>query len=297
MVVIDNRCKTEINNVASGALNRVGTVSRRIVAEMVHCHAPTGSYCPHVEWPDRRRGAAGRGRGHPLRDAESACREGRVAARGVTALDGGGCDDVVVVLGAAVVDVPPPARAVIADDWADGMSARCARACRRSTREFAVLHTVDTPDVGADVVRRVLDAARSSPSGLARARYGDTPRASGRDRAQALARAARGAAAVTKGRGRSCGPAPTSSRWTAPTWRPAATSTSGDRHARAPLRRTGAPTARRSPPRRRVRRGRACARRGHRVERHLGEHFAGGRLADRPRVAGVRRPLRGARVT
>ena len=40
---------------------------------------------------------------------------------------------------------------------------------------YAVLHTVDTPDVGADVVRRVLDAARSSASGLARARYGDRP--------------------------------------------------------------------------------------------------------------------------
>ena len=40
---------------------------------------------------------------------------------------------------------------------------------------YAVLHTVDTPDIGADVVRRVLGAARSSPSGLARARYGDRP--------------------------------------------------------------------------------------------------------------------------
>ena len=41
--------------------------------------------------------------------------------------------------------------------------------------EYAVLHTVDTPDVGVDVVRRVLDAARSSASGLARARYGERP--------------------------------------------------------------------------------------------------------------------------
>ena len=41
--------------------------------------------------------------------------------------------------------------------------------------DYAVVHTVDTPDVGADVVRRVLAAARSSASGLARARYGDRP--------------------------------------------------------------------------------------------------------------------------
>ena len=41
----------------------------------------------------------------------------------VSALHGGGCDEVVVVLGAAIVDVPPPARAVIAEDWAEGLSA------------------------------------------------------------------------------------------------------------------------------------------------------------------------------
>ncbi len=49
------------------------------------------------------------------------------------------------------------------------------RAVAAIDADYAVLHTVDTPDVGADVVRRVLDAARSSPSGLARARYGDRP--------------------------------------------------------------------------------------------------------------------------
>jgi CTP:molybdopterin cytidylyltransferase MocA len=100
---------------------------------------------------------------------------GQWLRRGVTALDGGGCDYVVVVLGAAVVDLPPPARAVVADDWADGLSASLRAGLSAIDAEYAVLHTVDTPDVGADVVRRVLDAARSSPSGLARARYGDRP--------------------------------------------------------------------------------------------------------------------------
>ena len=56
-----------------------------------------------------------------------------------------------------------------------GCPPRCVPACRRSTRDYAVLHTVDTPDIGADVVRRVLAAARSSSSGLARARYGGAP--------------------------------------------------------------------------------------------------------------------------
>ena len=93
----------------------------------------------------------------------------------VTALADGGCDDVVVLLGAAVVDVPAPARAVVAEDWAQGLSASVRAGVTAIDAAYAVLHTVDTPGVGADVVRRVLDAARSSPSGLARARYGDRP--------------------------------------------------------------------------------------------------------------------------
>ena len=94
----------------------------------------------------------------------------------VAALHGGGCAEVVVVLGAAIVDVPPPARAVIAEDWAEGLSASLrAGISALDAADFAVLHTVDTPDVGADVVRRVLSAAGSSPSGLARAHYGGRP--------------------------------------------------------------------------------------------------------------------------
>jgi CTP:molybdopterin cytidylyltransferase MocA len=93
----------------------------------------------------------------------------------VTALAGGGCDDIVVVLGAAIVDPPASARAVIAEDWTDGLSESLRAGLSAIDADYAVLLTVDTPDVGADVVRRVLDAARSSPSGLARARYGDRP--------------------------------------------------------------------------------------------------------------------------
>ena len=43
-----------------------------------------------------------------------------MACPGVAALGGGGCDDVVVVLGAAIVDIPAPARPVTATDWAEG---------------------------------------------------------------------------------------------------------------------------------------------------------------------------------
>jgi nicotine blue oxidoreductase len=101
---------------------------------------------------------------------------GKWLRNAVEALDRGGCGDVVVVLGAAVVDVPGPARAVVASDWADGISASL-RAGLTATdgAQYVVLHLVDTPDVGADVVGRVLAAARSAASGLARATYGGRP--------------------------------------------------------------------------------------------------------------------------
>ncbi|MGE2713353.1 nucleotidyltransferase family protein [Mycolicibacterium litorale] len=94
----------------------------------------------------------------------------------VDALAAGGCADVVVVLGAAVVDVPSPARAVIAPDWSDGLSASVrAGMAAIGAADMAVLHTVDTPDVGADVVRRVLAAARAATGGVARAVYHGRP--------------------------------------------------------------------------------------------------------------------------
>lgn len=102
--------------------------------------------------------------------------EGQWLDRAVAALDGGGCDDVIVVLGAAVVDVPAPARSVVATGWADGMSASVRDGLNAAgDAEWIVLHTVDTPDVGADAVARVLGAARGSRSGLARAVYGGRP--------------------------------------------------------------------------------------------------------------------------
>lgn len=100
---------------------------------------------------------------------------GEWLASGVDALHRGGCEDVVVVLGAAIVDVPAPARVVIAEDWSDGLSASLRAGLTAVDADYVVLHTVDSPDVGADVVRRVLDAARSSSSGLARARYHGAP--------------------------------------------------------------------------------------------------------------------------
>lgn len=96
----------------------------------------------------------------------------------VAALHLGGCDDVIVVLGAAgedAVDVPAPAHAVVAADWSDGLSASLRAGLRAADADYAVVHLVDTPDIGADAVRRVIDTARAAPSGLARAVYGGRP--------------------------------------------------------------------------------------------------------------------------
>lgn len=136
----------------------------------------------------------------------------------LAALVDGGCDPVRVVLGAgadeAVRLLPSPEVAVVATDWRHGMSAslRAGLAAlagpaapehrepvERESEEpepalVAVLvHLVDLPDVGADVVRRLL--ALAAPRALARATYRGTPGHPvliGRDHWAAVAAAATG---------------------------------------------------------------------------------------------------------
>lgn len=96
----------------------------------------------------------------------------------VRALADGGCDRVAVVLGAAPVTLPDGVTAVSAPDWQQGLSASVRAAlnyAEGTAAEFAVLHLVDTPDVGAAVVARVLQGARAAQSGLARAFYAGAP--------------------------------------------------------------------------------------------------------------------------
>lgn len=102
--------------------------------------------------------------------------------RGVRTLLDGGCDDVTVVLGAAVCDAVElldgmGVDTVVAHDWADGMSASLRAgltALEGGQAGAAVVHLVDLPDVGPDVVRRLL-AAATGPESLARASYDGLP--------------------------------------------------------------------------------------------------------------------------
>jgi molybdenum cofactor cytidylyltransferase len=96
----------------------------------------------------------------------------------VGALRGGGCADIVLVLGAAEVAAPPGTTAIIAPQWHEGLSASVRTGLAQADRmnaDYAVLHVIDTPDVGAAVVARVLGRATASRSGLARAYFGDRP--------------------------------------------------------------------------------------------------------------------------
>ncbi|QLQ11910.1 MAG: nucleotidyltransferase family protein [Nocardioidaceae bacterium] len=104
-----------------------------------------------------------------------------------------GCQEVLVVLGAqaeqaaALLETASTGtgsagtgrtriRHVVAPDWADGMSASLRAgltAIKDTTHDAALVHLVDLPDVGADVVRRLL--ARAERSTLARAGYHGVP--------------------------------------------------------------------------------------------------------------------------
>lgn len=96
----------------------------------------------------------------------------------VDALQDGGCAGVVLVLGAAEVAAPAGVTAIVAPDWRAGLSASVRAGLGQADRmraDYAVLHVIDTPDVGAAVVARVLDRAMGSAGGLARAVFGDRP--------------------------------------------------------------------------------------------------------------------------
>jgi CTP:molybdopterin cytidylyltransferase MocA len=123
--------------------------------------------------------AAGAGRRFGRPKALVAFEGEPLVARGVRLLRDGGCDPVVVVLGAAAADVrpllPQDVTSVVAPDWDTGMGAslRAGLAALEPTRASAcVVALVDQPRIGAEAVRRL----RTARGAAAVATYGGRPR-------------------------------------------------------------------------------------------------------------------------
>ncbi len=106
-----------------------------------------------------------------------------LVVRALRVLRAGGCEPRYVVVGAAADEVravlPPEALVVPAPDWAQGMSASLRAglaaldAGAESSVDAVLVHLVDLPGVGAEVIRQV--AARAAPDVLARAVYRGVP--------------------------------------------------------------------------------------------------------------------------
>lgn len=107
--------------------------------------------------------------------------------RGVRVLREGGCGTVTVVVGAAAAEVAAVVRAlggagtdlVVAEGWETGMGAsfRAGLAAVEPDRavDAVVVSLVDLPDVGSEVVRRLLSVVPPSPTALARTSYDGRP--------------------------------------------------------------------------------------------------------------------------
>lgn len=100
----------------------------------------------------------------------------------VAALRDGGCAAVTVVLGASADEaralVPADADVTVAADWETGMGASLRaglEALEGTVADAVLVHLVDLPDVGGEVVRRVLATAGDGPDVLARASYDGRP--------------------------------------------------------------------------------------------------------------------------
>ncbi|MBD8507136.1 NTP transferase domain-containing protein [Hoyosella sp. G463] len=97
-------------------------------------------------------------------------------------LQQGGCARVYIATGAARPPLPPGTTEIHVPGWNTGLgttvhaaiTALDALTCNNDDRDGLVLHTIDTPDVGADVLARLIDHHPGS-WGITRALYQGRP--------------------------------------------------------------------------------------------------------------------------
>jgi nicotine blue oxidoreductase len=107
----------------------------------------------------------------------------RLVERATRLLRDGGCDDVVVILGASAVEVSATAtlagcRTVVAHDWEEGQGASLRAGLAEvatGDADAVVIALVDQPWVGAEAVRRLRQTAHDGAE-AAVATYGGQPR-------------------------------------------------------------------------------------------------------------------------
>jgi nicotine blue oxidoreductase len=100
--------------------------------------------------------------------------------RAARVLSDGGCDPLLVVLGASAASValllPDGVTAVVADDWSEGMGASLRtglEALDATDTDAAVVHLVDLPGVTAEAVARLAES--TGTDALVRAAYDGRP--------------------------------------------------------------------------------------------------------------------------
>lgn len=126
--------------------------------------------------------AAGAGRRYGGPKALARDADGRSwLRRAIEVLHDGGCSGVTVVLGAEAERALPllegtHAGFVVADDWAEGMSASLQAGLHAldEHQDAALVHLVDLPDVGPAVIRRLFEGG-VGPATLRRAAYDGVP--------------------------------------------------------------------------------------------------------------------------
>ena len=229
-IVPTRHCGTEHHEGSDRQVSRHRAVAKVVPICFIAATTISSDPISHGEERHRGRCAAGRGGRDPYGMPKVLADDGRWLRACVTALADGGCDDVVVVLGAAVVDVPAPARSVVAQDWERGSARRCERVSRPSMPRMSSCMRWTRPTSAPTRCDECSMRRARRRRGLPAPATGTGPDIPSSSRADTGRICSRGFVAM-RARGHSLAAARMWSPSTAPTWHRVETSTSADRQA------------------------------------------------------------------